>query len=81
MLVGIIVHALMITSFVFIMMLLIEYINVLTKGSWQDILKKSRWGQYVLSGFLGAIPGCLGAFTIVSLYSHQVVSNVQHVSG
>jgi hypothetical protein len=74
MLVGIIVHALMITSFVFIMMLLIEYINVLTKGSWQDILKKSRWGQYVLSGFLGAIPGCLGAFTIVSLYSHQVVS-------
>ena len=74
MLVGIIVHALMITSFVFIMMLLIEYINVLTKGSWQDSLKKSRWGQYVLSGFLGAVPGCLGAFTIVSLYSHQVVS-------
>ncbi|MEJ2543989.1 MAG: putative manganese transporter [Calditrichaceae bacterium] len=71
---GIIIHALMITSFVFIMMLLIEYLNVLTKGSWQDSLKKSPWGQYILGGFLGAIPGCLGAFTVVSLYSHQVVS-------
>ena len=70
----IIVHALMITSFVFIMMLLIEYLNVLTKGNWQDSLKNNRWGQYVLSAFLGAVPGCLGAFTVVSLYSHQVVS-------
>jgi hypothetical protein len=73
-LVGIIIHALMITSFVFIMMLLIEYLNVLTKGSWQNRLKNNRWGQYLLGGFLGAIPGCLGAFTVVSLYSHQVVS-------
>ncbi len=74
MLAGIIIHALMITSFVFIMMLLIEYVNVLTKGSWQDSLKNNRLGQYLLGGFLGAVPGCLGAFTVVSLYSHQVVS-------
>ncbi len=67
-------HALMITSFVFIMMLLIEYINVQTRGSWQESLKNSRWGQYILGAFLGAIPGCLGAFTVVSLYSHRVVS-------
>ncbi|MGD9898557.1 MAG: putative manganese transporter [Calditrichaceae bacterium] len=70
----IIEHALMITSFVFIMMLLIEYINVQTRGSWQESLKKSRWGQYILSAFLGSVPGCLGAFTVVSLYSHRVVS-------
>jgi len=44
MLPGILRHALMITSFVFIMMLLIEYINVQTQGRWQDSLKKSRWG-------------------------------------
>jgi hypothetical protein len=74
MMAGIITHALMITSFVFVMMLLIEYINVLTRGSWQEGLKRSRWGQYVLGAFLGAIPGCLGAFTVVSLYSHRVVS-------
>jgi len=67
-------HTLMISSFVFIMMLLIEYINVQTEGRLQDVLKNSRWSQYFLGAFLGAVPGCLGAFTVVSLYSHQVVS-------
>ncbi|GBD87055.1 hypothetical protein BMS3Abin03_00981 [bacterium BMS3Abin03] len=66
--------ALMITGFVFIMMLLIEYVNVQTHGSWQEKLKKSKTGQYVLAVVLGAVPGCLGAFTVVSLYAHEVVS-------
>jgi len=65
-------HALMISSFVFIMMLLIEYLNVQTHGSWQNTLKNKRWGQYLLASLLGASPGCLGAFTVVSLYSHRV---------
>jgi len=67
-------HALMITTFVLIMMLLIEYINVTTRGSWQFLLRKSRFGQYVLGAFLGVVPGCLGAFTVVSLYSHRALS-------
>jgi hypothetical protein len=72
--VEILTHSLLITGFVFIMMLLIEYINVQTHGSWQEKLKKGRIGQYVLAVALGAIPGCLGAFTVVSLYAHGVVS-------
>ena len=67
-------HALMITGFVFVMMLIIEYVNILTKGDWQNSLQKSRWSQYLLSAFLGATPGCLGAFTVVALYSHNIVS-------
>jgi hypothetical protein len=67
-------QALMITSFVFVMMLIIEYLNVQTKGDWQNSLKKSRWIQYILSAFLGATPGCLGAFTVVTLYTHYIVS-------
>jgi len=67
-------HALMITSFVFVMMLIIEYVNVQTQGSWQDSLQKSRWMQYILSALLGATPGCLGAFTVVALYAHNIVS-------
>jgi len=55
------------------MMLLIEYINVITKGSWQTKISKSKYGQYLLGVFLGAIPGCLGAYTVVSLFSHKVV--------
>ena len=70
----IIKHTILITSFVFIMMLLIEYINVQTRGSWQQKLKKSKLGQYTVGVVLGAVPGCLGAFTVVSLYSHGVVS-------
>ncbi len=74
MIIEILKHALMITSFVFVMMLIIEYINVQTKGDWQNSLKKSRWIQYILAAFLGAMPGCLGAFTVVALYSHNIVS-------
>lgn len=70
---NILFNAVTITSFVFTMMLLIEYINVVTKGSWQHKISKSKYGQYLLGIFLGAIPGCLGAYTIVSLYSHGVV--------
>ncbi len=66
-------HALTITSFVFVMMLIIEYVNVLTRGDWQDSLQKYPWMQYLLAAFLGATPGCLGAFTIVALYAHNAV--------
>jgi len=67
-------QALMITGFVFVMMLIIEYINVQTKGLWQNNLVKNQWKQYFLAAFLGAIPGCLGAFTAVTLFSHRIIS-------
>ena len=66
-------HSVMITSFVIIMMLLIEFINVITYGDWQNKIKKAKFGQYLLSAVLGATPGCLGAFTVVSLYSHKII--------
>ena len=67
-------NSLMITGFVFVMMLIIEYINVQSKGLWQNNLIKSKWKQYLLAGILGAIPGCLGAFTAVTLFSHRIIS-------
>lgn len=66
--------SIMISGFVFIMMVLIEYINVQSKGLWQKHLTGSKWKQYLISGVLGAIPGCLGAFVVVALYTHQLVS-------
>lgn len=62
--------ALTITGFVGVMMLVIEYVNVLTQGAWQTHLAKNRWGQYLLAAFLGATPGCLGAFAVVGMYAH-----------
>ena len=67
-------HSIMITGFVFVMMLVIEYINVQSKGLWQKSLTKNKWRQYIIAGILGAIPGCLGAFTMVAMFSHRLVS-------
>ncbi len=67
-------HALMITGFVFVMMLVVEYLNVLTAGVWRERLAGHKWGQYILAAVLGATPGCLGAFAVVAMYSHRVVS-------
>jgi len=67
-------QALMITSFVGLMMLVIEYVNVLTGGIWQDRVTRYKLAQYVLAVLLGATPGCLGAFAVVAMYSHRVVS-------
>ena len=66
--------ALMITGFVLGMMLLIEYLNVLSAGTWQKRLAHHTWGQYLLGAFLGATPGCLGAFAAVAMYSHGVLT-------
>lgn len=67
-------HALMITGFVFVMMLVIEYINVQSKGLWLGMVSGNRWKQYLLAALLGAIPGCLGAFTAVALFTHGMIS-------
>ncbi|MBU8920534.1 MAG: arsenic efflux protein [Bacteroidales bacterium] len=64
----------MITGFVFVMMLVIEFLNVLTSGSWQHRLARSRFGKYIFAAILGAIPGCLGAFAAVAMYSHGVLT-------
>ena len=66
--------AVMITGFVLLMMLVIEYVNVITEGSWQNSLAKHKWTQYLLAVILGATPGCMGAFAVVAMFSHRVVS-------
>ncbi|MFC2114714.1 putative manganese transporter [Bacteroidota bacterium] len=62
----------MITSFVLVMMLLIEYITVLTKGKWSIKIQNSAFLQILLAALLGAIPGCLGTYTAVTLYAHGI---------
>ncbi len=67
-------QAITITGFVFVMMLIIEYINVQTKGLWVNIISENKWKQYAFAALLGVIPGCLGAFTAVALFSHRMIS-------
>lgn len=62
-----------ITLFVLSMMLIIEYFNVFSNGIWGNKLKNSTWKQILFAAVLGVIPGCLGAYTAVSLYIHNVI--------
>jgi len=71
---SVLMHSIMITGFVAVMMLLIEYLNVLSQGEWQQRLSRMKWGQYLLATFLGVMPGCLGAFAVVAMYSHGRLS-------
>jgi hypothetical protein len=67
-------EALLITGFVSVMMMGVEYANVFTHGSWTRVIGASRLRQYLLAAALGAVPGCLGTFVLVALYTHDVVT-------
>ncbi|MBW2012042.1 MAG: arsenic efflux protein [Deltaproteobacteria bacterium] len=67
-------HALTISFFVFVMMLLVDFIDTATKKSVSDLMGKGPWRQYTLASFLGSTPGCLGAFMNVSLYVRGMIS-------
>jgi len=67
-------HSLMISFFVFVMMLLVDFINIATKGKASSVLQGGQWRQYTLASFLGSTPGCLGAFMNVTLYVHGMIS-------
>ncbi len=71
--ISIIKESLTITSFVIIMLLLIEYFNIRTRGSWFTKLKTSKFRQVLVGATLGLLPGCLGGYVVVSLYTHHVV--------
>lgn len=66
-------QSLMITAFVLFMMVVIEYINVQTRNVWAGKLEKSPVLQIVIATLLGITPGCMGAFTVVSLYTHRMM--------
>jgi hypothetical protein len=74
MIVEALIQALMISAFVFVMLLAIEYINMSTGGAAQRVVCGGQWRQYLLAAGLGASPGCLGAFASVSLYVHGLLS-------
>jgi hypothetical protein len=64
----------MISGFVLFLMLIIEYINVQTKGKWSNPIKNSRWLQMFIAIILCVTPGCAGVFTVVSLYTHNIIN-------
>lgn len=72
--ISILKNSLSITFFVITMMVIIEYINVKTKGSFTQKIQKNGFQQILLATLLGILPGCFGSYTIVTLYTHNLVS-------
>jgi hypothetical protein len=65
-------HALVITAFVIIMMLLMEYLTVQSRGRWHGRFEKYPLLQILIAALLGLTPGCLGVYLVVSLYVHRI---------
>jgi len=64
-----------VTLLVTVMMVIIDLINVWTKGKVESFLRgKAKGMQYVVASLIGTVPGCVGGFTNVSLYLHGLIS-------
>lgn len=67
-------NAVLITGLVVVMMMMIESLNIESKGMVFKGLKKTKFGQVVIAALLGTVPGCMGGFATVSLYTHRMFS-------
>ncbi len=72
--IDILTHSLQITALVFIMMVLVDWIDVRSRGKVRDWVTGKKFREYLISSFFGATPGCTGAFLNVSLYMHGFIS-------
>lgn len=67
-------NSILITGLVLIMMLMIEYFNIHSHGRWFSRIQDSKIKQILLGSLLGLVPGCIGGFATVSLYTHRLLS-------
>ncbi len=67
-------ESLVITAVVTVMMMLIEYVSYRSEGRLVPLLRRSKAGGVVAAALLGVIPGCLGGYISVSMYSKRVFS-------
>ena len=67
-------NAILITGLVITMMMMLECFNIGSHGRILSSLRKNRPMQVVVSALLGSIPGCIGGFASVSLYTHGLLS-------
>lgn len=67
-------NSILITGLVVVMMMMIESLNIESHGRIFRGLRRTRTGQVVVAALLGAVPGCMGGFATVSLYTHRMFS-------
>ena len=67
-------NSVLITGIVIIMMMMIESFNLDSHSRFFNRVKGSSFRQVLLAALLGSIPGCIGGFATVSLYSRRLLS-------
>lgn len=67
-------NSILITGLVVIMMMMIESLNIESRGKFFEGFRRSRVGGVLVGALLGAVPGCMGGFATVSLYTHRMLS-------
>ena len=73
-LIDILRNSVLITGLVVIMMMMIESLNIESKGLVFKGLRRTKFGQVIVAALLGSVPGCMGGFAAVSLYTHRMFS-------
>ena len=67
-------NSILITGIVICMMSMIELVNEKTKGKFFERFSGNGLRQIIFATLLGCIPGCIGGFATVSLYSRRMIS-------
>ena len=67
-------NSVLITGLVVVMMMMIESLNIESRGMLFKGLRRTKVGQVVVAALLGSVPGCMGGFATVSLYTHRMFS-------
>lgn len=67
-------NSVLITGLVVVMMMMIESLNIESRGMVFKGLRRTKFGQVVVAALLGSVPGCMGGFATVSLYTHRMFS-------
>lgn len=70
----VLLNSILVTGLVVVMMMLIECFNVMSDGRLVKAVSRSGPVQVIVSALLGAVPGCMGGFAVVSMYTHGMVS-------
>jgi hypothetical protein len=65
-------ESLKILLMVFVFMVIVDFLGIRYRERIRDFARGFK--QYVVSSFLGATPGCVGAFASVSMYVHGTIS-------
>lgn len=73
-LIDVVKETLQITLLITVMMIAVDAVNIWSRGKIALLLRGAHESrQYVVSSFIGSIPGCFGGFTNVTFYMHGLI--------